>query len=157
MSTSDAGLRAFIQKILAFVEKWLESKDIQKLVLVIQSKETKEILERWAFNIDISSSSKEGENSMPNSKNKTEKEIAQEIKAMIKQISVSVTFLPLLEEECTFDLLVYTNKETLIPKLWEESNPHYVEDAEHVKLRSFSTSVHKVEPLVAYKERDLFE
>lgn len=35
---------------------------------------------------------------------------------------------------------------------WEESDPRYIaNNAEQVKLRSFNTSVHKVEGLVSYK------
>ena len=37
-------------------------------------------------------------------KQKTPKEVQQEIQAIIRQITASVTFLPLLEEACTFDL-----------------------------------------------------
>ena len=59
-------------------------------------------------------------------------------------------FLPLLEEACTFDLLVYTNTESAVPKEWEESDARYIaSNAEQVKLRSFSTSVHKVEGMVS--------
>jgi mitotic spindle assembly checkpoint protein MAD2 len=38
---------------------------------------------------------------------------------------------------------------------WEVSDPRYIADnAEQVKLRSFNTSVHKVEGLVSYKASD---
>ncbi|CAN0488391.1 unnamed protein product, partial [Discosporangium mesarthrocarpum] len=39
------------------------------------------------------------------------KDIQTDIKAIIRQITSSVTFLPLLNEPCEFDLLVYTNSE----------------------------------------------
>lgn len=52
-----------------------------------------------------------------------------------------VTFLPLLNEPCSFDLLVYTNKTAVVPKKWEDSDPRYIMNSQEVKLRSFTTSV----------------
>ena len=72
---------------------------------------------------------------------KPQHEITQEIQAIIRQITASVTFLPLLNEPCSFDLLVYTNINSSVPGTWEESDPCYIEKSEEVKLRSFSTKV----------------
>ena len=52
-----------------------------------------------------------------------------------------VTFLPLLNEPCSFDLLIYTNKTAVVPKKWEDSDPQYIMNSQEVKLRSFTTSV----------------
>lgn len=82
---------------------------------------------------------------------KSEAAITQEIQAIIRQITASVTFLPLLSDTCTIDLLAYTDKESEIPFEWEESDPRYIDGAANVKLRSFSTNLHKVEALVSYK------
>jgi mitotic spindle assembly checkpoint protein MAD2 len=57
----------------------------------------------------------------------------------------------LLSDTCTIDLLAYTDKESEIPFEWEESDPRYIDGAANVQLRSFSTSLHKVEALVSYK------
>jgi len=54
---------------------------------------------------------------------------------------LQVTFLPLLSEPCSFDLLVYTNKAAKVPKKWEDSDPRYIMNSQEVKLRSFTTSV----------------
>lgn len=56
-------------------------------------------------------------------------------------ILFQVTFLPLLSEPCSFDLLVYTNKTAVVPKKWEDSDPRYIMNSQEVKLRSFTTSV----------------
>ena len=77
-----------------------------------------------------------------------------DIQAIIRQITASVTFLPLLIEPYSFDLLVYNNLKAIAPKKWEESDPRYIINIQEVKLRSFSTSVHKVDSLVIYKEAD---
>lgn len=51
----------------------------------------------------------------------------------------------------SFDLLVYADHETQVPKTWEESDPRYIADSTEVRLRSFTTKVHKVDAMVAYK------
>lgn len=65
---------------------------------------TGEALERWVFDVHTDKSALSG-----GSVNKSEKEVMGEIQAIIRQITASVTFLPLLEESCSFDLLVYTD------------------------------------------------
>ncbi len=69
------------------------------------------------------------------------KEITSEIQAIMRQITASVTFLPLLNEPCAFDLLVYADKEATVPVLWEDSDPCLIQNGEQVKMRSFNTKV----------------
>ena len=71
----------------------------------ISSISTGEALERWVFDVHTDKSVISGDGSV----NKSEKEVMGEIQAIIRQITASVTFLPLLEESCSFDLLVYTD------------------------------------------------
>jgi len=52
-----------------------------------------------------------------------------------------VTFLPLLNEPACFDLLVYADKQATVPVTWEDSDPCFIANSEHVKLRSFDTKV----------------
>lgn len=56
----------------------------------------------------------------------------------------------------TFNVLAYTNIESEVPTAWADSDAHLIQPGtgggvEHVKLRSFTTSIHKVEGLVAYR------
>ena len=44
----------------------------------------------------------------------------------------SVTFLPILQEPCTFDLLVYTDKTASVPQTWENSDPKFISDSTEV-------------------------
>ncbi len=78
----------------------------------------------------------------------------REIQAIIRQITSSVTFLPLLEDPCTFDLLIYTPNDCMVPKKWEESDPKYISKSNEVRLRSFTTKIHKVGTSVTYKADD---
>merc|ERR1712086_821277 len=54
---------------------------------------------------------------------KSQKEITSEIQAIIRQITASVTFLPLLDEPCTFDLLVYTDNDVDVPQVTRRPRP----------------------------------
>ena len=59
--------------------------------------------------------------------------------------------MPLNDEPCAFDLLVYTDSAVDVPKAWEESDPKLIVDSDEVKLRSFTTKVHKVDASVSYR------
>ena len=50
-----------------------------------------------------------------------------------------------------FDILVYTDKDLEVPELWDESGACMISNSQEVKLRSFTTSIHKVDSMVAYK------
>lgn len=128
---------------------WLAAGQVQKLVLVITGVESKETLERWVFNVETDKAAL-----APGVvKHKSHKDIQGEIGAIIRQITASVTFLPLLDEACTFDLLVYADEAASVPRAWEESDPRYIAKglSTEVRLRSFTTSIHKVAPTVSYR------
>jgi mitotic spindle assembly checkpoint protein MAD2 len=156
LTTTDAGLLKYLRLVQSQVTKWLLSSNIQRLVVVVKGVETLETLERWQFNVTVENYL-DPENQDPNKASKgakSKKDVHNEIQAIIRQITASVTFLPLLQESCTFDLLVYTDKEVDAPEKWAESDPCYIQNSSEVKLRSFTTSVHKVDSLVAYREAD---
>ncbi len=88
---------------------------MKKLVVVLTNVDTSEVLERWQFDVECEeeTTAEEKENSgSDNAKSKTaEKDVAkikQEIRDVIRQITASVTFLPLLDCLCSFDVLIYT-------------------------------------------------
>ena len=95
------------------IQEWLEERKVRKLVMVLASVETKETLERWEFNVEYEADGDDKEN-LSSNKNKNyrdktdkdEKKIKQEIREVIRQITASVTFLPLLDCICSFDVLV---------------------------------------------------
>lgn len=79
-------------------------------MVVLASVETKETLERWEFNVEYEMEDKENQDQPRNKTDKDEKKIKQEIRDVIRQITASVTFLPLLDCKCSFDVLIYTQK-----------------------------------------------
>mmetsp|Transcript_27345 Transcript_27345/g.27577 ORF Transcript_27345/g.27577 Transcript_27345/m.27577 type:complete len:210 (-) Transcript_27345:240-869(-) len=150
MQSTDEQLRAYVIKIMKQMEVWLMKGNVQKLVLVIKGLETGNTLERWMFNCE-STGVRNAQDSSQIRSDKSQKEITQEIQAIIRQITASVTFLPLLNEPCSFDLLVYADTDAEVPMTWEDSDPCNIENSEEVKLRSFNTKIHKVDAMVAYR------
>ncbi|GJQ08443.1 hypothetical protein GpartN1_g234.t1 [Galdieria partita] len=144
--TTDNELNKYLQSVLGQLKEWTLQSKVQKLVLVICSVETGRVLERWQFNIEIENNKDDSNNSSDSN----EQQIVSQIQAVIRQITASVTFLPLLDEPCTFDMLIYTDIDIQIPETWEESDPKIIINQKEVKLRSFTTKVHKVETVVSY-------
>ncbi|KAK4096953.1 HORMA domain-containing protein [Parathielavia hyrcaniae] len=178
--SSDDQVRAYIKRIMSQLDKWMVGGKISKLVIVITDKDTGEHVERWQFDVQIfakpkskskpSSSSKskstpgttDQENSTPSStskeeqpeREKTEAEIQSEIAAIFRQITASVTFLPQLQGDCTFNVLVYADASSEVPVEWGDSDAKEIENGERVQLRGFSTQSHRVDTLVSYRLAD---
>ena len=148
MVSTEPEVNKFLENVLSQIKDWLEESKIKKLVVVLKSVETKETLERWEFKIE---GEKGEEGKAVEKAEKDEKKIKAEIRDVIRQITASVTFLPLLDCLCSFDILIYSHSDTTVPAEWGESDPCYIINSEEVKLRSFSTGVHKVEAAVSYK------
>lgn len=51
----------------------------------------------------------------------------------------------------TFNLVAYTDRNSDVPAAWEDGEDHYISNSEEVKLKSFSTLIHKVDMAVCYK------
>ncbi|KAK4447988.1 HORMA domain-protein [Podospora aff. communis PSN243] len=167
--SSDDQVRAYIKKIMSQLDKWMVGGKISKLVIVITNKDTGEHVERWQFDVQIfkskskSSKSKSAsagaggdENQSPAAApaEKTEAEIQAEIAAIFRQITASVTFLPQLAGDCTFNVLVYADADSEVPVEWGDSDAKEIENGERVQLRGFSTANHRVDTLVSYRLAD---
>lgn len=145
--TSDEKLKKYLSIILNQLEKFLLNKNVHRIVLVIINVENGETVEKWEFKTDCDKTVNDND-----AKSADIKEIQNGIRDVIRQITASVTFLPLLEGKFSFDILLYTDKDTEFPSVeWGESNAHLMENAEIVQLRSFSTNIHKVNAMVSYK------
>eukprot|EP01062_Namystynia_karyoxenos_P058825 TRINITY_DN50290_c0_g1_i1.p1 TRINITY_DN50290_c0_g1~~TRINITY_DN50290_c0_g1_i1.p1 ORF type:complete len:240 (+),score=80.75 TRINITY_DN50290_c0_g1_i1:106-720(+) len=142
--TTDRGLKAYLGNVLQQLSDWLMRGVVQRLVLVIAGADG-QTAERWQFDIEADAAAAAA------GSRKADDAVQREIQAIIKQITASQTFLPLLEDECTFDLLVYTHANAEIPPSWEVSDPKLVVNAANIKLRTFSTHVHKVDTSVTYR------
>ncbi|KAM0705666.1 hypothetical protein Q7P35_007026 [Cladosporium inversicolor] len=168
MVSLDDQVKAYVKKIMSQLNKWVQKSKISKLVIVVTSKETGEHLERWQFDVNVfnddskskkKASAQEQENAAPEEEaeeatpaaEKTESEIQTEIQALFRQITASVTFLPMLDGNCTFNVLVYADADSDVPLEWGDSDAKEVKNAEKVQLRSFSTNSHRIDTLVSYR------
>ncbi|RKU40202.1 Mitotic spindle checkpoint component mad2 [Coniochaeta pulveracea] len=165
--SSDDQVKAYIKKIMSQLDKWMVGGKISKLVIVITNKDTGEHVERWQFDVQIfkSASKKKSSSKAADQENaasatpeaqpeKTEAEIQAEIAAIFRQITASVTFLPQLDGDCTFNVLVYADADSEVPVEWGDSDAKEIENGERVQLRGFSTSNHRVDTLVSYRLAD---
>lgn len=148
MVTSEDALERYINSVLEQMSDWMLERQLQKMVMVVTSSASKAVLERWTFDIltDATALADGAGEERP------EREVTAEIQAIVRQITASVTFLPLLQDRCSFDLLVYTDTAAAVPVTWEESDARLISKPSDVKLRSFNTKVHKIETLVSYND-----
>ncbi|KAH9599478.1 HORMA domain [Trypanosoma melophagium] len=150
MVSTDKDLNAYLAEILQQIATWIAADKVRKLVLTVANADDNVVVERWVFDIIVESVNGK------NGNKKSEEEIRCEIQAVIRQITSSVAYLPLLQKYCIFDLLLYTELDAELPSgKWEISDPRFIPNSSEVKLRSFSTSFHRLNAAVTYREEDL--
>ncbi|EQL01531.1 hypothetical protein G6O67_008735 [Ophiocordyceps sinensis] len=170
--SADDQVKAYIKKIMTQLNEWMTGGKISRLVIVITDKDTGERVERWQFDVQISqpppkskskpsssadppaAGAEENASPQPPPPDKTEAEIQAEIAAIFRQITASVTFLPQLSGDCTFNVLVYADADSDVPVEWGDSDAKEIANGEHVQLRGFSTANHRVDTLVSYRLGD---
>ncbi|KAK4312920.1 hypothetical protein Pmani_015691 [Petrolisthes manimaculis] len=150
-TTTDEKVKEYLNNILEQIKDWLEAGEVQRLVLVVTNVDTEETLERWDFDIQHESGFEPGSLKEGKMGTKDLKIIQKEMRDVIRQITACVTFLPLLDCVCSFDLKVYTNQNAEVSDKWADSAPCFIANSQEVRLKSFSTSIHKVEACVSYK------
>lgn len=174
LATTDDDLADYLGRAMGQLKKWLEQGKVSRLVIAIVEKESQETVERWQFDIEVVRPGTDEAHGAPHGSDapadsgrdapadsgrgapKTDAQVKAEMAAIIKQITASCTFLPMLEEPCAFQILAYTDRDVEVPVEWTESNARLIAEgqAEQVKLRSFSTHVHRVDAMVAYKREE---
>jgi mitotic spindle assembly checkpoint protein MAD2 len=149
--TQDLALENYLDRILKQLNKWLLTGSVTQLVLAIISKDTRLPLERWVFDVNLVEPPADAAEPPPP---KPESEIQAEIRYILKQIVSTVTFLPIIDDPTVFNILAYTHDSADVPAdEWVDTDPLAIEasKSQQVKLRSFSTDVHRIEAMVAYR------
>lgn len=145
--TQNADVVDYLKELFRFVQGWIESKAINRVVLVINQLSSGDPLERWQFDIDVEPES------VGSGSSSDERRIREQMASTIRQIVSSVTYLPLIETRCAFDVLIYTTSDQVdIPQECGASGPRLVEGAQELELRAFSTTVHRVATRVSYRQ-----
>ena len=96
LTTTHEGLLKYLKQVMDQMEAWLIDGDVQRLVVVVSGLDTGETLERWQFNIKVDG--KENQRDATKSIDVDEKRVAKsikeihdEIQAIIRQITASVS------------------------------------------------------------------
>lgn len=147
--SDDDEVKQYIAKIMHQLKRWVYSKKMSKLVVAIILKTLGEIHERWEFDLEVTSDGDDVE-TRPNS------EVQRDIQAIVRQITSSVSFLPVLDDDdYTFNVLTYTAQNIPVPLDWADAEDRNVDGAaEKVDFRGFDTNLHHVGTKVVYKLRD---
>ncbi|XP_058811514.1 mitotic spindle assembly checkpoint protein MAD2A [Topomyia yanbarensis] len=157
LMSTDEKIVEFLEKVLGQVEEWLARNEVEKISLVITMVHTKEVLERWDFKVHSEPTATGGGPVIDPStavSSKELKKIQAEIRDVMRQIAATVSYLPLLEYLCTFDVLIHTVKNCDLPEKWNETDEVQIQNAQTVQLKSFSTGLQKVETIVNYRMTD---
>jgi mitotic spindle assembly checkpoint protein MAD2 len=140
------------QKQTQFSE-WLAKNEIEKISMIITNANTKETIECWDFKVH--SEAGDGSSTKNPTSSKDLKKIQGEIRDVMRQIAATVSYLPLLECICSFDVLIYMREpECEVPKEWANAEEVHIKNAQQVQLKTFSTGLHKVDTIVNYKMTD---
>ncbi|KAL4709988.1 hypothetical protein ACJJTC_001033 [Scirpophaga incertulas] len=150
--TENDQIKSFLSNLLSQSEEWIVNKKVSKLSLVIINVANKEVLECWDFNVQY----EEGDIELSKEKKETVgskdlKKIQQEIRDVMLQVAATISYLPFLDCRCTFDVLIHAKTDCDIPEKWAEAEPIAIANAQNVKLKTFSTSLHNMETVVSYK------
>ncbi|KAF8433653.1 DNA-binding protein [Terfezia claveryi] len=157
-SPTDDQVKSYIRRITTQLTRWMLAGKIKKLVVVVTSKDTGEDVERWQFDVAHTKPPKLATTTPTAStsqgaqeKEKGEAEVQAEIQSLFRQITACVTFLPMLDGRCTFNVLVYADGDAEVPMEWGDSEAREINGGEKVVLRSWGTSSHRVETAVSYR------
>eukprot|EP00766_Chilomastix_caulleryi_P006593 gnl/Chilomastix_caulleri/885.p1 GENE.gnl/Chilomastix_caulleri/885~~gnl/Chilomastix_caulleri/885.p1 ORF type:complete len:203 (+),score=43.68 gnl/Chilomastix_caulleri/885:88-696(+) len=149
MIARDPGLNKYLGTVLQQVATLLMQGSIQKLAIAISSP-SGETIERWDFDVDHESCGGKSQHIEGDS-------VTNDIRALVRQITSSVSFLPNISSPCTFDVLVYADPDVKIPADWDCSDglSYIPSRADTVALRSFNTKIHKVSGSIQFRGEHL--
>nr|XP_049696524.1 mitotic spindle assembly checkpoint protein MAD2A [Helicoverpa armigera] len=152
--SEDAEIKSFLTKVLTQTEEWILNKKISKLSLVIFNVANKEILECWEFNVQY----EDGDAALSKENNETVgtrgidlKQIQRKIRQVMLQIAATISYLPPLDCQCSFEFLANIKDDCDVPENWTVSKPVYIANSQNFPFKIFSTSLHKMATVVSYK------
>ncbi|XP_050072595.1 mitotic spindle assembly checkpoint protein MAD2A-like [Anopheles maculipalpis] len=162
MVSRDKRIKTYLDNVLSKVHDLIMKRMITMISVCIITVETIEIVERWDFNItpQYDDNAGEGKENATTS-SKSLPKIQKEIRDIMRQILASISFLPSLEDRCSFDVILHTKGDVdrEMPGMMEEFHEEVIDsfeitDAQTVVLKQFSTGLDKVETKVVYRTLD---
>lgn len=132
------------------ISEWLQKDQVDKVSMIIKNVAADEVVECWDFKV-TSEPIMEGSDPNKVKSDKDLKKIQAEIRDVMRQIAATVSYLPLLECNCSFDVLIHTRENVEKPDGWGETSNVEIKDGQTVQLKTFSTGLQKVDTIVSYK------
>ncbi|OXU20802.1 hypothetical protein TSAR_013790 [Trichomalopsis sarcophagae] len=137
-----------LKYILEDAEKAISAKGLKKVILAIFEKGTDSVIEKWEFEISTDRSEENNNNQM-GSKNITL--VQAEIRAVLKQVLGSVSYLPIIEPGSRFRFIFVCEVGFSLPGWTTYHGSLDVNNSEEFIFKEFSTSLHKC----ATKKKDV--
>lgn len=148
-------------------EEWLLNDQIKQMVVVLLDADDGHVIERWVFEPKVTTTYvfiilrkiyllalliiNQSINRRTSAR--VASQMDRELSAVMKDV-VTPTFLPPLEKQTVFDILVYTKDEVEILEGWDSTHPHAVEDGEYDMMKGLIAPNHHVGMSVAYRDED---
>lgn len=150
MMAASADLKTHLQKIINQLRIWLVKGSITQLTLTIADSANTAV-ESWRFQLHLDATDTESENDANAAASRLEN-----LRAVLRQINMSVTFLPVLtESEYTFYVSVTECDQEETPPDWAESEARQVHDPQKVSFKSLDTGFYSVDIAVEYARPSL--
>ncbi|ETN66541.1 mitotic spindle assembly checkpoint protein mad2 [Anopheles darlingi] len=152
--SKNEGVKRFLDAILPNIQAWCGQKLVISIMLVVYNSLTKEVAERWEFNIKYEKDGIQYESATADSgaqqmiPHKPSEQIYAEICSVMRQITSTIALLPLLDFHCTFDVLV--NKRGGIPSKWSKTGSIDLSNTQTIHTRQFATGFHMMKTSVTY-------
>ncbi|WAQ81595.1 hypothetical protein PtA15_1A937 [Puccinia triticina] len=134
----DPDLKGYLTRVTTQLKPWLETKSVTRIVLALVSKETRETVERWQFDVRTTAEQAAHEaapQAAPAAADqaqfepvaRSDHDMQAEALQIFRQIFSSVTFMPALEpDQCLFTILSYVDKAAEVPAGWNQSDPYVI-------------------------------
>ncbi|KAI9499018.1 DNA-binding protein [Zychaea mexicana] len=147
-------LKHYVDQIMEQILVWLYKGKLNKLIVVIRSTDTGDILKRWQFNAELYKQQQQQQELQQRLDYDGEltNDTKAQIRAIMRKIFACVTFYLnwILMMVFTFVILVHTEQDVDVPETWETDSKLIKSGGEHVRFIPLETSKHKVLPIVAF-------
>lgn len=154
LMSTDPKIKDFLNNVLSQLEEWLKTDKVDKISMIIKNVAQDEAVECWDFQVTAEEALTEAADPKKITSGKDLKKIQAEIRDVMRQIAATVSYLPLLDCTCSFDVLVHTKEMEEVPSDWSETKGCEIKDQQVVQLKSFSTGLQKMDTIVSYKMMD---
>lgn len=148
---SNQSIVSYVQTFLRQIKLWIDAGALRDVSIVIaEASETADLpLERWTFSLKPQSKEAAKRHSNDSS-------TIREIQALMRQITASVTFLPLFEGVKAFEIQCTLFKAVVdmhpVPSGWIDSQLRELKGShETAEFRCLTTKLHSVQTSVTYR------